>query len=522
MSVLTPVVKKGESLFSFLYRYGQANQVNSFASLGISLISSEHHYNFIPKDVHVQNVVDNLLAHSGLDITGVTLNSCSSKMVNSSASLSERKRYFYYGRVKYCPLCLKEEFYHRLHWDIAMVTMCEKHNVLLFDQCNQCGRSMSILRLMEKRCLCGCVITEEKNNHQMLNPYLIQAQNTIISLLLGEECSVRLTDGIDLGCRSYLEIIDALGKLMDGMDTNNKIFKMTNVQVGSLDYLKQSGSQKRLQINSAITAVAHELITNPNEAMFDEILWSFHGSDRVNSSKVKSLKKLFSFEGGEQYQRFYMRFIGRAENLKYPSDVIRKIPKKIQQSEMLSVNDASSLLNRGRAHLDSLIQRNIIKSEKQIRYGESFTLIDPASLISWQENIQLCIDRPKAMEILNVSVHIMNQLVDAGFILYVHGPKIDNYPKNLLKKEDIGNLVRQITRYSRVEDEAVLSPDFISVQEVASCVKSAAISVVTIFSWLINGNVRSVVSNYENLRSLRVSFSDIRDEMEYMKGEMKK
>lgn len=44
-------------------------------------------------------------------------------------------------RLQYCPLCLSEdkEPYFRLHWRLAFVTACERHERELDDQCPKCG-----------------------------------------------------------------------------------------------------------------------------------------------------------------------------------------------------------------------------------------------------------------------------------------------------------------------------------------------------------------------------------------------
>ncbi|MDQ0897498.1 TniQ family protein [Paenibacillus sp. V4I7] len=39
---------------------------------------------------------------------------------------------------KFCPICLSEKSYHRIHWMIAPIIVCNKHNLILLNHCDGC------------------------------------------------------------------------------------------------------------------------------------------------------------------------------------------------------------------------------------------------------------------------------------------------------------------------------------------------------------------------------------------------
>jgi hypothetical protein len=62
---------------------------------------------------------------------------------------------------QFCPACLREAAYHRLVWIPLAVSACLKHVCLLTDQCQRCGRAVSIQDIVETRCgQCGSHLAE--------------------------------------------------------------------------------------------------------------------------------------------------------------------------------------------------------------------------------------------------------------------------------------------------------------------------------------------------------------------------
>lgn len=58
------------------------------------------------------------------------------------------------SRLRYCPLCLQEENYWRIGWQLKMSVACTKHQVWLHDKCPHCQKEQSILKVDEKQSKC--------------------------------------------------------------------------------------------------------------------------------------------------------------------------------------------------------------------------------------------------------------------------------------------------------------------------------------------------------------------------------
>jgi hypothetical protein len=54
-----------------------------------------------------------------------------------------------------CPECLKQSTYWRKQWDLAVVTSCPIHQILLLENCHKCGRKITWRRRQVSFCQCG-------------------------------------------------------------------------------------------------------------------------------------------------------------------------------------------------------------------------------------------------------------------------------------------------------------------------------------------------------------------------------
>ena len=52
----------------------------------------------------------------------------------------------------YCPMCLKISAYHHLSWTLMTTTVCLEHLCLLVKACPHCGKHLSVLEVVKRRC----------------------------------------------------------------------------------------------------------------------------------------------------------------------------------------------------------------------------------------------------------------------------------------------------------------------------------------------------------------------------------
>jgi len=70
---------------------------------------------------------------SGTDFPGITLNSS----------------------TKFCPLCLQENNYPRVHWQFSLLNVCDKHNTILIEKCPKCNKKIKNNTIINGVCNCG-------------------------------------------------------------------------------------------------------------------------------------------------------------------------------------------------------------------------------------------------------------------------------------------------------------------------------------------------------------------------------
>ena len=57
---------------------------------------------------------------------------------------------------QYCPLCIQQHAYHRLHWLVLATSVCLEHQCLLVNQCYHCQRPLHIHEIVNAHCgKCG-------------------------------------------------------------------------------------------------------------------------------------------------------------------------------------------------------------------------------------------------------------------------------------------------------------------------------------------------------------------------------
>lgn len=69
-------------------------------------------------------------------------------------------KYIKFKYPKFCSACLAESLHHRWYWDLAHVTVCVKHKLLLIDRCPACRKRIYWDRALLAKCACGCDWTE--------------------------------------------------------------------------------------------------------------------------------------------------------------------------------------------------------------------------------------------------------------------------------------------------------------------------------------------------------------------------
>jgi hypothetical protein len=155
-----PIPYKDESLSSYLFRLSLVNScpyewvlkefhISSLMTRNIDLLKKEEIINKIAQslDFDVQ------------DVHNMTLNKYPLYKWDSTKRFyhgSKRKIDKYFELVpKFCPICIEEEKYIRLHWYFKLLKSCAYHKTALVKECDICGKSVTVRNVITTLCDCG-------------------------------------------------------------------------------------------------------------------------------------------------------------------------------------------------------------------------------------------------------------------------------------------------------------------------------------------------------------------------------
>jgi len=126
---------------------------------------------------------------------------------------------------KYCPICLKEEKYHRIYWHIKEIYICLIHNVVLMNKCPECFEKITTKNVIKGFCSCGQNLMDTGvkycDNHN-IKYYQEGVYNSYGIKLEGIE--IRNLDFLSLEAPKYIDFISTLQMIIyENMETIKKV-----------------------------------------------------------------------------------------------------------------------------------------------------------------------------------------------------------------------------------------------------------------------------------------------------------
>ena len=116
--------------------------------------------------------------------------------------------YFSCDKLKFCPLCLKEDRYYKFNWQYRASVACVKHRVWLQDKCPTCKSLVALENSKVRECTCGFDISSSLTE---------KASNEVIAmqrfLEQGDLCSTSLIKpDHKMGIRERMELLNFFSK----------------------------------------------------------------------------------------------------------------------------------------------------------------------------------------------------------------------------------------------------------------------------------------------------------------------
>lgn len=293
--LIRPFIKTGESLSGFLYRAAFMNHyyipswLNNY--LGISTYESQNNEfseSALSKLSQLTRLkVNQMQKHNGYQI-------------QNSIGIDLYSKTIMKNNVKYCPSCLREDYYHRIQWSIVPVHMCDRHHLLLIELCPGCGNHISLRTLMNGKCGKCSFIFAGTEPIIAENRVFMEIQEKLIRCIWHKESCVLPNCNLDQFFFLAYHSFYLLGGACDytGMlEHKLKLF-----------YYRSDGKKSGLVFANAIANVYWMFSNFPNN--FFNVLNDFLLRQRgqLRCDRLKSFEKIFDMQTFKWIQEAYSSF----------------------------------------------------------------------------------------------------------------------------------------------------------------------------------------------------------------------
>ncbi|HDX9587778.1 TPA: TniQ family protein [Bacillus pseudomycoides] len=501
------LIQKNESLYSFLYRNLKVNYHDKLESV---VQGGRFTFNNYLDETSAGFQEINKLARQGVNKNpfSLSLNQFDKILFNEKTPNKNQKSMVYQlKKTKFCPQCLVENFYHRLFWDISLITICTVHKKMLIDKCDICGKSIPLSRLMRNRCLCGNAYTNIRAKQTFIEEHL-ESQVTIQCFLLEPQHVVKIEKNGRLNAKEFFSLYFLFCRLIQNVSTKNLLFEKWNLKTDKIFLDGKNGGYNDLETMTIIVTVLYQLIVYP----FQKLSMLIDGIDDVQNSKnieavsarrYNILKDIILHHRGGYYYDAYSKYVSELSN-EYTND--REIIKhKPLENQYVPVNEAVKLLKSNCTKFDDLLENEKIKVKETIKSKREVMLGDKASIEVYKEvqnEIWTIID---VCECLGIDYHIAQQLIDYELIIPYRESSIDGSFKKRFNKKEVEECLSSL-----LKSLIILQPfndEWIPIQKVTYLLRK---SYGAILLEIKQGRLQAAISEDKmNLSDLYISKSDV-------------
>jgi hypothetical protein len=480
MTLFKPKPLPDESLYSFLYRFAKGNYLNDVNSLtGLQISNNLNYYvdNFtfhkIEQLVGEKTILNNLVLNKYNNIF-LGKNQTDSRILTADHYLKNSTRF--------CPYCLKEKKYHRLTWDIRIITVCDKHKVYLINECPDCGTKLKIKNLVIKQCVCGIQYSE-------IQPKVVSNKNIIESQKLIFDTLVNSSPVIDNKSKEippdmFFKALYSISNVLHGVEGTGRIFEDYYLGKVRPQFRYSEKLNDRIYEISVLSCLASQIMIQQDEGLID-YLFSICDQKKVNSKK--HLKILLEVDDGIKEQYIKHMFNHKTELF---SHSFLDTPH-IQKYKYMTLNEAVSYLGISYNYIKKLASSGELPYELR-KYREKDTMVFNKSILSnWKELYNDLLSLTDIRVLMQVGMISITDLIDHQLLCPYSIPSEVKFNKYLFKKSEITNLLTKLKCNFSVVKE--IDSTVISISELY---RRSRLKLSYIFSFIEKNNVATF--SYQN------------------------
>ncbi len=325
--------------------------------------------------------------------------------------LTETQRVWNHQHSRFCPLCLAEDIYWRVGWELMFYDACPKHGVWLIDQCASCNSKITWEREHLLRCQCSADLRLEQASNC---PENVRKLSAILQAKISHQTSIEITEPFkQLNLDQAQRLIRYMGVFMQ--PAGRKSLKV-----------KQAGS---MNMSWAISSYAAEILFDWPDA--------FHQSlEKIQSTAgdkdTRQLNSVFGRAYGYLYQGLkdaafkpvvyaFEQWISASWRGGLAKRNRRLALTLLDNATWIPASIAQESLGISHQRLSMFIREGVIEGEKHYsQSGRKFEMVRRDQLELVRAEVDGTIDMTAAGALLGLTKYRMRQILK---MLFPHAKK---------------------------------------------------------------------------------------------------
>lgn len=494
MTLYKPRHLPDESLYSFLYRFAKGNDIDSLALLAGGEIVNNLNYEINNKQFKtIKKIVEDEDIFESMLLNKFNFNFL---RLDKNAESKNVRDYYLNNTTRFCHVCLKEKNYHRMYWDVRIITTCSKHQCYLIDKCSKCYSKVKIKNLLSGACECGKAYQMMEGTH--VDVEVMRSQEIIFHSLISNTL-VKTAHGEQYKSNEFFTLFHSICWLLDGAagskNNNEKLL-----------YGYQANNSDDISKLSDLSTCAFSILDSLNL----EKLFSIYDQLRMTNSRLKNkqMRAILNLDSKIKKTYLHYSFNLRQELFSYPFQIFTKEEVENCEFRYFTLNEAAKYLGHSYQFIKQLSDSGKLPHEHRVYRDKKVIVFRIAALRLWKEQIESLLTIDDLREHLSLGRDAILTLIQkkmlTPFLL------TGKTPVYLFEKREVEELVAKLKNNNSTV--ASMDKNLVSVFQAYSEFKS---SVSEIISVIIENNLATYTISKEecSIKNIYTSRNDLNNHL---------
>ncbi|NOU91882.1 hypothetical protein GC093_01330 [Paenibacillus sp. LMG 31456] len=403
------------------------------------------------------------------------------------------------NKVKYCPICIQEKYYHRTAWCFTPFHLCIVHNVMLVDQCPQCRQMISLSAFMNRECE-KCFFNFEIIQPNVFDNLIFLESQTHIQNAFWEKDRIVIAN---CNFKKFFRLAYcSFHLLIGGID-----YTAMSAENLSFFHNQFEGVKSGLKLAIGLANVYWMYLDFPNSfyMVLNDFLKRNVGSQRYERLSAFGiiLEELEFYMIAEAYNAYFINQIDDG-NVRKDFSVFKRYPNLLEHRGRVRREEVRQTTGIAYEKLHELNDYNELHIETKYTNGQQRYLVEKSKLDSYLSTKQNLISKKEVGLIFGIIPNSVQKIVDAGYLTPM---RLANSPKVLYLIQEVNKLIEDCLGV--VVEE--ISPSMVKFHHVLSKYAKHSFTILEIISFTLSGQLmpyrlnesRTLVENYYDEEQLK-------------------